>query len=431
MQTIKIFLASSEELDYYRMAFGNLVRRLDDMYEKRGVRIKLFEWEDYDAAYNDRRKQDEYNDFARKSDLFIALFYTKANEFTVEEFNVALDEYNSKKAPKIYVYCKDTTDETVSQNLIDFQKRLSNELQYYWCRFDNRESLQFHFVMQLQLMENDRIEDLKIKDGTVTFKGLHIAKIENLKFAAANEKYQKMREELAGLPEKIEKTRKLFNKFPKDKDLEEDLQQTINRYNKLKEDFEMHQQLLFNTAKRVAQLQGKRITERMRRAMDALNEGKVHMANIILDDAEEDAYRNLEEYRQSKEITEQKRQNLFCSIEELQLKASTIMADTSISAEKRIHQIEMIYTQADLIAQECDYDKEKHIKFLCEYIKSLYYNSRYVKALEISERLIHLCQETYGKDHTNTLELYTIISNIYLKLGNKTKAQEFLSIVQE
>ena len=67
MKTIKIFLASSEELDYDRMVFGNLVRRLDDMYEKRGIRIKLFEWEDYDSAYNDKRKQDEYNDYVRQS----------------------------------------------------------------------------------------------------------------------------------------------------------------------------------------------------------------------------------------------------------------------------------------------------------------------------------------------------------------------------
>ena len=75
MKTIKIFLASSEELDYDRMAFGNLVRRLDDMYEKRGIRIKLFEWEDYDSAYKDKRKQDEYNEYVKQSDIFLALFH--------------------------------------------------------------------------------------------------------------------------------------------------------------------------------------------------------------------------------------------------------------------------------------------------------------------------------------------------------------------
>ena len=77
MRIIKIFLASSEELTYDRNAFGNLVRRLDKIYEKRGIRIELFEWEDYDAAFNNRRKQDEYNDQIKASDMFLALFHNE------------------------------------------------------------------------------------------------------------------------------------------------------------------------------------------------------------------------------------------------------------------------------------------------------------------------------------------------------------------
>ena len=101
MKQIKIFLASSEEMDYDRMVFGNLIRRLDDMYEKRGLRIKLFEWEDYDAAFNDRRKQDEYNDHVKDSDIFLALFHKKAGKFTIEEFDVASAQFKEKASPKV------------------------------------------------------------------------------------------------------------------------------------------------------------------------------------------------------------------------------------------------------------------------------------------------------------------------------------------
>lgn len=52
MRTIKIFLASSDELKEDRYIIGNLVRRLDRIYEKRGIRVELFEWEDYDAAFD-------------------------------------------------------------------------------------------------------------------------------------------------------------------------------------------------------------------------------------------------------------------------------------------------------------------------------------------------------------------------------------------
>ena len=83
------------------------MRKLDKIYERRGIRIELFEWEDYDAAFNDRRKQDEYNDQVRSSDLFLALFHIKAGRFTIEEFDVATEEVRRQASPKVYVYCKD------------------------------------------------------------------------------------------------------------------------------------------------------------------------------------------------------------------------------------------------------------------------------------------------------------------------------------
>ena len=46
-RTIQVFLASSDELKNDRNTFGNLIRRLDNIYEKRGIRIKLVEWEDF------------------------------------------------------------------------------------------------------------------------------------------------------------------------------------------------------------------------------------------------------------------------------------------------------------------------------------------------------------------------------------------------
>ena len=323
MKTIKIFLASSEELDNDRMAFGNLVRRLDDMYEKRGIRIKLFEWEDYDAAYNNRRKQDEYNDHV----------------------HIASEEFRKHASPKVYTYCKDLKDgEEESAELKEFKQQLFNEMGHYWCRYDNRESLQLQFVMQLQLVESSQMEGLKVENGEVTLDGLRVASMDKLQFAAANEDYLRMQTDLNELHDeieamqlklekkeaKLEKKKAKLEEDPDDEDYQEEyqelkeevdeltdrLQPKLNKYNKLKEDFAEHQQLLFNTAKRVAQLQGERITERMRRAMDALTEGKVREANIILDEAEADARRNLEDYLQSKEITELKRQNVITSIDQ-------------------------------------------------------------------------------------------------------------------
>ena len=427
MKTIKIFLASSEELDYDRMAFGNLVRRLDDMYEKRGIRIKLFEWEDYDSAYNDKRKQDEYNEYVCQSDIFLALFHKKAGQFTIEEFDKASEQFKATASPKVYTYCKDLKPgEEESQELKEFKERLFNEMGHYWCRYDNRESLQFQFVMQLQLVESNRMDDVKVEDGVVTINGLPVAKMENLKFAAANEDYIKMRDELDSLPAKIDKARIRLEKYPDDDDLIEDLQLKINKYNKLKENFAKHQELLFDTAKRVAQIDGEYVSDRLKRAIEALNEGKVHEANIILNEAEEDARQSLKSYKQSKEITEQKRKNVVKSIEVLLVKAVSIMADESIEIESRIETSDAIYKQAIQTSKEVDnYDKAKYLNTLLSYAHFLEQNAFYSKAIEITKEIVILCKELFGEEHLQTASAYNLLGKIYSYLYDDSNALEY------
>ena len=443
MKTIKIFLASSEELDYDRMAFGNLVRRLDNMYEKRGIRIKLFEWEDYDSAYNDKRKQDEYNEYVKQSDIFLALFHKKAGQFTIEEFDKASEQFKATASPKVYTYCKDLKPgEEESSELKEFKERLFNEMGHYWCRYDNRESLQFQFVMQLQLVESNSIDDVKVEDGVVTINGLPVAKMENLKFAAANEDYIRMQTDIQELRKEIEemqldlekKQRRLETKMAKlkensdNEDCQEDckekkeeveklidrLQPKLNKYNKLKKDFAKHQELLLKTAQRVAQLDDEYITDRLRRAIEALNEGKVHEANFILNEAEKDAQQNLESYMRSKEITEQKRKNVINSIEVLLLKATSIMADENILINLRIETSDAIYEQAIHTSKEVDnYDKVKYLKILYSYTHFLEQNALYFKALEISKEIVILCKKLFGEKHLQTASAYNLLGKIY------------------
>ena len=426
MKLIKIFLASSEEMDYDRMVFGNLVRRLNDLYERRGVRLKLFEWEDYDSAFNDQRKQDEYNERVRESDVFLALFHKKAGAFTVEEFDVATETFREKASPKVYTFLKDLKPgEEASPELEEFKRRLFEEMGHYWCRYDNRDSLQFQFVMQLQLVENNMDESLTVDDGVVRIDGIKVASMDQLKFAAGNEDYVKTSEELAALPAKIEKARLRAEKFPDDEDLAEDLQQKLDRYNKLKEEFADYQKILFETAKRVARLQGERITDRMRRAMDAFNDGKVREANIILDEAEADATRNLEDFKQSREITEQKRQTVICSLEELLLKASTMMADAGIPIEERIDQVDKIYAQADEMAEVIGYDENKHAQFLNKYGFFLVEYSRPNQALRILDKAKEIREKVLGSQHPDTALIYNNIGAVYSDLGQYSKAIEY------
>lgn len=426
MKTIKIFLASSEELADDRNAFGNLVRRLDKIYEKRNIRIKLFEWEDYDAAYNDCRKQDEYNEFIKSSDMFLALFHTVAGRFTIEEFEVATEEFRKHSSPKIYTYCKDLQpNQRESPELTAFKKRLFEEMGHYWCRYSNTDSLQLHFVMQLQLIDNIQYESLALhQDGEITFDGISIAQMDKLRFASDNEEYRKMSRILAALPDKIAKARSMAELYPDNEYLQQELQDKQNTYNLLKKQFSQYQQQLFETAQRIVRLQGQQVTERMRRAMEAFNGGQVHEANIILDEAEKDADNLMEAFRQSQILTERKRLSIFSSIEELQLKASTMLTDTSIPIEERKERVIYIYMKADTYASEVEYSKDKYDKLLSDYASFLNRYAYYNKALEIYYRLLNLRKDLYGMKNSITATIYNDLGLIYGRQSNYKNALE-------
>ncbi|MBR4870552.1 MAG: tetratricopeptide repeat protein [Alistipes sp.] len=426
MKTIKIFFASSEELEDDRNAFGNLVRRLNKIYQKRGIELELFEWEDYDAAYNNRRKQDEYNDNVRACDIFLAVFHRVAGRFTIEEFDIATEEFRKKSLPKTYVYCKDIKEgENESSELKEFKQRLIDEMGHYWSRYSNRDTMQLHFVMQLQMIDGMSQNDLKVENGAVMLQDQVVSRMENLPFASHNEDYQKMSARLAELPAQIANFRMLNEQMPGQEFIQTQLQTLLNEYNQLQDDFAKYQQNLFDTAKRIAQLQGERVTERMRRAMEAFNEGKVREANIILEEAERDARMALTEYRQSKELTEQKRQNVAQSIDELLLKSSTVLSDYSIPVEERIAKAEDIYAEADAMAKEIDLEPEKYDKLLFDYGKFLRKYGKYEKAKDIIYRDIELREALYGVEHSETATLYNNIGVIYTHLAVYDKALEY------
>ena len=86
---IKIFLASSiNEFEKERNKIGDLVRRMQDELLEKGIRINLFECEFEDNAMVKGRKQEQYNQKLRESDIMILLIGNRAGQFTVEEYEV-------------------------------------------------------------------------------------------------------------------------------------------------------------------------------------------------------------------------------------------------------------------------------------------------------------------------------------------------------
>jgi hypothetical protein len=154
-RTIKIFLASSEELREDRDEFDLYLRQQNDLLRKRGIYLEIVRWETFLDAMSENRLQDEYNREVRASDIFVSLFFTKAGRFTEEEFDAALKAFGQEGKPRIYTYFKNAEISIGDVNkqgltsLWDFQEKLK-KLGHFPTLYKNTEGLRLHFRDQLE-----------------------------------------------------------------------------------------------------------------------------------------------------------------------------------------------------------------------------------------------------------------------------------------
>lgn len=79
-----MFIGSSLKFADLRVRIGCLVSSLSYEWEKKGVRIHLNRWEDYDPGYSGVSKRDEYDeDLVKKSSLMIGLFGDYVGKFAL------------------------------------------------------------------------------------------------------------------------------------------------------------------------------------------------------------------------------------------------------------------------------------------------------------------------------------------------------------
>ena len=418
-KTINVFLASPGELKEDRVSFRSFVSEIDETFQRMGRPLKTRMWEGLDASYKGHPEQDEYDKLIRASHMFLALFHTVGGEFTIHEFNVALEKFNqTKQTPKIYVYKKALQEgEKIKTELEDFQKRLK-EMGLYWTTYSSQDSLHLHFLQQLLIVYADGLSNLKVEDGTVKLWDMDVAKMSNLPFAADNKDYNQLKEELEKLPNEIEKARKRTEKYPDDEDLRDELQEKLNRYNNKKKEFARLQQTLFETSQRIATMQRENLNDKLRRATEAFESGNMERANTLLDEIAIEAETHHANLEQDRELVHQ-------DIEAFLLQAKTKMAEVSTPIEERIKEVHAIYVKADQWAKDSALPVDKLDELLNDYARFLYDYGMYKEAEQVNLRLVSLREGTQGKENSDTATSYNNIGLTYDNLGDYTKALEY------
>mgnify|MGYP004467517069 FL=1 len=341
MKTITVFLASSNELNNDRNSFQALIAKLDDIYEPRGIRIKCRRWEDFPAYCTGERTQDVYNKTVRSCDMCICMFHKEAGQYTVEEFEQALDEYRTNHShPKTFVYIRALVEgEVETDELKAFKDQLFKSIGHYWCNYACDDSMNLHFVMQLERLIPDMglsagdSSQLKVEEGNVTLQGIKIADYSNLPFAAANPEYCNLKEKYAQLDKDITQLRALGI------DDTHDLlrEKVIDRQKCHEQIINMEKQLLdmaFQVNKSISS--NSPMSERKRLAIEMFEQGNIKgVINVLNEEdmaseakqAELEIARGRQLVQSGNDLIEKGIQTIQAQVEEYILRAKALMLD--------------------------------------------------------------------------------------------------------
>ncbi|MBO9202027.1 MULTISPECIES: COR domain-containing protein [Niastella] len=145
IRILKIFLASSNELEKERIQIEQALNRKNKLLRKKGIVIELLIWEDGKIIGQSLRSQDDYNVEIRQCDFFTMLFYSKVGKYSFEEFTLAKTLFEEKGMPRLRIFQKDVDlpknlQKRDADSRYDFLEKLK-ELEHFPVPFQNTDQL--------------------------------------------------------------------------------------------------------------------------------------------------------------------------------------------------------------------------------------------------------------------------------------------------
>ncbi|MDP1817536.1 MAG: hypothetical protein Q8K92_23960, partial [Leadbetterella sp.] len=144
-RAVKIFLASSYELQSEREKIELEINRMNKDLRHHGIFLELLIWEDGKHIGKSFRSQDNYNLELDTCDVFFLLFYSKVGKFTKEEFERAKARFDASNTPRMVLFQKNT-DLPNNLSPADFTSRQAfldhlRDIEHYPTEFGNTDAL--------------------------------------------------------------------------------------------------------------------------------------------------------------------------------------------------------------------------------------------------------------------------------------------------
>lgn len=417
MKTIKVFLASSDELKEERTHIGDLFTHLNRIFIPRGTYLELSEWEHLDSSMGYQHKQDEYNKELGTCEMCIVMYWSKFGEYTNQEFSIAYDAVKRGVNPKkLYVFFKEPCN--ASAELQTFKDSFEKDYGHFYCRFETVDALKLHFVLQLESYQNSDL--LSIEDSMLKLGEYEVARLSNAPFAYNNKAYKELHIRIQEVDEAIENLRTGSGEW-----FSKQLSLKIKEKEGLLRELNSCENSLLDTALYIARTSSQASSDKMRRAINAFNDGNIAKAREVLYDTESDAEITFKRLKESRLIYEQELLNAHNAIREMLLKASVLMADSSLPIESRVEDACKLYRRTIALAKECSYNIKDYISMLNKYGVLLKNHARYKEAYEVFIEQERLTIETFGDKDESLAGLYNNLGMVGRRYG-KTQENSIL-----
>lgn len=153
-KSIKCFIAGSTRLEPERDALRSAIAQTHNQWAGKNVEILSYTYEDFERKIVEGGHQQLYDDFIT-NDATIAVFIIsgEVGEFTISEFEKALDAYKAGKHPQILVFNNEFAEYHIQAEAL--KKKVSEEKQY-WVDYDSLKTLKLQFMSTLNWLLIDR-----------------------------------------------------------------------------------------------------------------------------------------------------------------------------------------------------------------------------------------------------------------------------------
>ena len=325
MKTVKVFIASSEELRLERLEIADMIQQLNRILKPRGVEIDPLD------------NHEEYHRELQNCEICLVLYWTRLEDYTKNELDTAYSELRANRNPqKLYVYFKDT--EEITPELKAFKESFATAYGHFFCRFENVDTMKLNFLLQFEDYQNKTSEGwLKVRDSRVEIDEQPFVELKNIPFAGNNPDYLQ-------LLKQIESTQARVLKYPDDREFRQELYD-------LQERCKAMESSLLDTAKLITRLSSTVTSARLAEAMRLFEAGDNKGANAILnfDEISHDAEANAARIDAAREIEAESVKALESNIEEYRLKIKTLQ---NAMEKGWVNEVIAVYDKAVSVARD-------------------------------------------------------------------------------